>query len=185
MSTPDSSTALEIRPIPGLRGYYARQDGVIFSTKMAGSPLGRLVPMSQARILRPQPDGCTGYLKVNLSVNNKTVTRRIHTLVLCAFIGPAPLGAECRHLDSNKFNNRLSNLQWAMRIENMQDRIAAGTSNRGTTGVSAKLNEDQVREIRRRRLAGESSRHIAKEYGVCRATIDFAISGRNWGWLSD
>lgn len=52
---------------------------------------------------------------------------RVHKLVLEAFIGPCPDGLEIRHLDDDPDNNRLSNLAYGTRSENMFDRVANGT----------------------------------------------------------
>lgn len=45
----------------------------------------------------------------------------VHTLVLEAFVGPAPAGAECCHWDDDPANNKLSNLRWGTRAENIAD----------------------------------------------------------------
>lgn len=75
----------------------------------------------KGRPIKPiqRPDG---YLVVNL----KQHSRRIHRLVLEAFIGSCPRGYECRHLDGNRQNNKLTNLTWGTRSENAQDRIKHG-----------------------------------------------------------
>lgn len=45
------------------------------------------------------------------------------------------------------------------------------------------LNEIVVREIRRRRLNGESARDIAADLGIHRTTVHKVISGRAWGHI--
>lgn len=49
---------------------------------------------------------------------------------------------------------------------------------RGQNRPQAKLNDDSVREIRRRRAAGEIQRELAAEFLVCEATISDVINGR-------
>lgn len=51
----------------------------------------------------------------------------VHSLVLQAFVGPAPDGTECRHLDGNPDNNHLANLRWGTRSENILDTVRHGT----------------------------------------------------------
>lgn len=51
---------------------------------------------------------------------------RVHQLVLIAFAGPAPAGCEVLHNDGNPGNNRLANLRWGTRSENLYDRVRHG-----------------------------------------------------------
>lgn len=76
-----------------------------------------------ARLLRPTPD-LDGYLTVR--VDGKT--RRVHRLVMLAFVGPRPPGLQIRHLDGNNQHNDLSNLKYGTPAENAADKIRHGTS---------------------------------------------------------
>lgn len=49
-----------------------------------------------------------------------------HRAVALAFIGPCPEGMEVRHLDGNPHNNRVENLAYGTRSDNMWDRVAHG-----------------------------------------------------------
>lgn len=59
-----------------------------------------------------------GYLKVTLSKNNKQKTFRVHILVAKAFIPNPENKSEINHIDGNKSNNRIDNLEWNTRSEN-------------------------------------------------------------------
>lgn len=73
-------------------------------------------------------------------------------------------------------------LRWATRSENCNDRTLHGTQNRGERCGMAKLNRDQVREIRG--LKGSiSAAELAARYCVSSTTIYSIHSGRLWGWL--
>ncbi|MDE2095631.1 MAG: HNH endonuclease [Patescibacteria group bacterium] len=72
----------------------------------------------------------------------------VHRLVLEAFIGPCPPGMECRHLNGNRSDNRLENLCWGTRIENVEDKRKHGTILRGEMNPNAKLTADTVIQIR-------------------------------------
>jgi hypothetical protein len=51
---------------------------------------------------------------------------------------------------------------------------------RGVAHPKAKLTEDQVREIRRRSIEGESQRHLARAYGVGKNAIQGIVEGVTW-----
>lgn len=64
------------------------------------------------RLLRPKYNKRTGYTYVNLFLNGEGLTRSIHRLVALAFI-PNPYGySEVNHIDEDKTNNCVSNLEW-------------------------------------------------------------------------
>lgn len=58
------------------------------------------------------------YLKVILSKNNKQRTFRVHILVARAFIPNPENKPEVNHIDGNKKNNKVNNLEWNTRSEN-------------------------------------------------------------------
>lgn len=65
----------------------------------------------KSRILKLKSD-YYGYRSVNLSVNCKVKTYKVHRLVAQAFI-PNPNNLPCiNHKDENKSNNFVSNLEW-------------------------------------------------------------------------
>ena len=68
------------------------------------------------RILKPAPNN-KGYLHVTLCKNGVSQTKYIHQLVAEHFIGKVE-GKEVDHIDNNKLNNRLDNLQYLSRFEN-------------------------------------------------------------------
>lgn len=54
-------------------------------------------------------------------------TRKIHHLVLEAFVGPRPDGLETCHNDGVPANNWLTNLRWDTKPNNAKDRRVHGT----------------------------------------------------------
>jgi hypothetical protein len=88
-----------------------------------GPVKGRYTSVRRGKILRPgrMP---SGHLSVALGKGN---SQCVHKLVLIAFVGPAPEGYECRHLNGDPADNRLENLCWGSRSENIQDAVRHGT----------------------------------------------------------
>lgn len=62
----------------------------------------------------------TGYHSVVLSKEGKQYTKYVHRLVAEAFIDNPENKAEINHLNFRKNDNRVDNLKWVTRAENMQ-----------------------------------------------------------------
>ena len=96
------------RYIPGENGKYKVSD------------MGRVMNAYTGRILRGTIKD-TGYIKVNLSGHK---SRTVHRLVMIAF---NPVEGyerlEVDHLDMDKTNNRLSNLEWVTKSDNQKRRF--------------------------------------------------------------
>jgi hypothetical protein len=71
--------------------------------------------------------GSDGYLLVVFSRDGKTKTQRVHQLVLRAFVGEPPPGAEVAHENGQQQDNRLVNLSYKTRRGNMLDSVRHGT----------------------------------------------------------
>jgi hypothetical protein len=72
------------------------------------------------KVMQPFNNG-TGYLQVNLT-NSDGIRKKyyVHRLVYETFAGPIPEGYEIDHIDCNKTNNAIENLQLLTRKENMK-----------------------------------------------------------------
>ena len=162
------------------------------------SNMGRIRSLTR-KIFAPTPWGDMGFrkykgrlLKLNsgnryvtiaLSKNSIRNTYNVHRLVLESFVGRCPKNFECCHWDNNKHNNKLSNLRWGTKKDNMADKKRHGTNTPvwGVNTVSAKLNDKKVKQIRILHKAGIGSRQLAKKFNVSKTTICSAISGKHWG----
>ena len=63
-------------------------------------------------------DNGNGYCVVNLKVDGKQKSRTVHRLVATAFIPNPKNLPEINHIDGNKKNNNVSNLEWCDRRHN-------------------------------------------------------------------
>lgn len=79
----------------------------------------------RGRVLRP---GATaeGHRQVVLHGESEKVTRKVHSLVLEAFVGPRPDGLCGLHGDDDPDNNALDNLRWGTSAENAADSVRNG-----------------------------------------------------------
>ena len=89
------------------------------------SNLGRVRGLQRGKILKQKKDR-HGYVVVILSKKGKKKDKRVHRLVLEAFVGPLPDGMVTRHLDGDPLNNNISNLQYGSSSENNLDTVRHG-----------------------------------------------------------
>lgn len=127
-----------------------------------------------------------GYPEVSLCHRGRKSFRRVHRLVAMAFI-PNPEGKpEVNHIDGDKTNNRVENLEWATRSENHQHAcdtgLHPGPARRfGVSNRNAKLTDVGVLEIRRRYAAGGVLQvDLAEEFGVGQAVISAVVRRAIW-----
>lgn len=65
-----------------------------------------------------------GYISAKLYKDHKPYARMVHRLVAAAFLGDSDL--DVNHIDGDKSNNRVSNLEYATRSENMRHAYKLG-----------------------------------------------------------
>lgn len=131
--------------------------------------------------LRPRKNA-DGYLRVNLYQGGKASSHYVHVLVLLAFVGPRPTGAQARHRNGKADDARLSNLAWGSPTENGADKAEHGTA-AGSRNPNAKLTEEAVSAIRSRyqpRSRVNGTRAIAREMGLSRETVSRIVRGQTW-----
>jgi len=118
-----------------------------------------------------------GYEVVSFSTNNKTKTYYKHRLVLHAFVGECPIGCEALHINGNRLDNRIENLRWGTRKENVADAIKHGTATIGSKNGSAKLTDEMIKTIRQSRLINDSVDKLSNQYQVSVTTIRRVLNG--------
>lgn len=97
----------------------------------------------------------TGYRFTRLWKNNFTQTFPIHRLLAKAYIPNPENKREVNHIDGNKFNNSLDNLEWATPSENMKNAMKRGVVKcaykKGFNHVGCKLKMEDIIYIREKR----------------------------------
>lgn len=79
---------------------------------------------SSGRVLYNRLSG--KYLTVRLHKEGSEYTKKIHRLVLSAFTGHDRPDMQVNHIDGDRYNNELSNLEWCTREENLAHARAMG-----------------------------------------------------------
>ena len=109
-----------------------------------------------------------GYMRFCFQRNRVTKRKLTHALVLETFVGQAPAGCETRHLNGVRHDNRLDNLAWGSKLENMRDQYRHGTRIRGATNAASKLTPAMVDLILTSGLTGVE---LSKRLGIGTATV--------------
>ena len=123
-----------------------------------------------------------GYMKVRLIYNGKDVTARVHRLVAETFIENTEGKDTVNHIDGNKKNNCVDNLEWADRSEQMYHayRLGLKPPMKGTHNSQAKLTDADVAEIKRtyKRNSKEfGTVALGRKYGVTNVVIGRVVRG--------
>ena len=74
-----------------------------------------------------------GYMYVALQIDGKAHQRRVHRLVALAFIPNPDNKSEVNHIDGNKANNHISNLEWCTPSENLKHAYKTGLREKQAT----------------------------------------------------
>lgn len=101
------------------------RDVVGFEGLYQVSNLGRVksfVRYKDGRLLKPGK-ASHQYYTVALGRNN---SRTIHSLVAEAFLGPKPDSMEILHIDGSRDNNKVSNIRYGTRSDNIRDAVKLG-----------------------------------------------------------
>ncbi len=122
-----------------------------------------------------------GYLQINLVRREKKSTFKLHRLVAQAFIPNPENKPEVNHIDGNKSNNHISNLEWCTHSENMQHAVKSGLV---TQKHIRKLTEQDVQTIRKEYIKGSKGSNgvlaMARKYNVCEMTIYKILQGKSY-----
>jgi hypothetical protein len=119
-----------------------------------------------------------GYRAVGIKESGRKRTLYVHRLVAEAFLEKPNDGNEVNHIDGNKQNNAVENLEWTTHSANLQHAF------RDLLHKSKLLKPADVRCIRRRLANGAKVEQLAALYGVSKSAISKIKTGRTWHWLT-
>ena len=123
-----------------------------------------------------------GYNYVSLYENQKHKQGMVHRMVAQAFIPNPEKRPQVNHIDGDKLNNSLENLEWVTPQENIahakETGLLEGVSGEGH--YKSKLREGDVKEIRERSKNGETYQSLADDFDVVKSTIGFIVNRKTW-----
>ncbi len=126
-----------------------------------------------------------GYHNAHLRVSGRPKTVKVHRLVALAFIPNPEDLREVNHIDGNKLNNSVNNLQWVSHADNMRHAFSNGLCNiKGEFNGRSKLRRPEVKSIKKQIAAGRLQKDIAKDFNVVVQTISKIKNGQCWAEVS-
>ena len=129
-----------------------------------------------------------GYMRVKMSICGKSKDYLVHRLVASLFLEQVDGKDFVNHIDGDKRNNHVANLEWCTKSENElhAHRIGIKRANnvlRGEESFFHKLKKEDVDYIRRVHKPYDKefgTNPLARKFGVNPQTITELIHGRTW-----
>lgn len=117
----------EWRPIAGYEGYYE----VSSCGQVRGCQRTVGAANGKTKVIKPKSMNLSsqksGHLSVEFHMHGKRQHVLVHRLVLMAFVGSPPAGMEACHRNGDPQDNRVVNLYWGTRSDNVLDAVTHGT----------------------------------------------------------
>ena len=174
----------ELKEIGGFEGYYISTDGKVYSNwRRKGHGYGKGTEFIRSdNLIELRPCNTQRYPCVTLYKGGRKITKRIHLLVLVAFVSKRRKGKVACHNDGDTYNNNMNNLRWDTQKSNVADKKKHGTDNyaQGESHYNAKLKEKEVIEIKQKLSRGAKMSSLSQEYGVHSRTIWKIARGKLW-----
>lgn len=174
------------KPVVGFEDCYSVSD----LGRVARTSLTRKRTKPIWRLLAKRPNKF-GYIKYHLCKDDIRYDKTAHILVWTAFKGQIQEGAQINHINGNKADNRLSNLEVCTRSQNMIHAYrvlkipAPNNPSFGSKNGSAKLSESQVAEILSLYASGKyRQKDLGKKFGVSQRMISLITRREKWQHVS-
>ena len=169
------------RDIKGYEGYYRVSNlGEVKSTDRKVERTDKQIRYFKEKIISPYISKC-GYQRLALNKNNEQKLFKVSRIVATAFILNPYNYPQVNHKDGNKLNDKADNLEWVNNKMNYIHASKLGLIPIGEGCSWAKLNELQVRVIKK--CNDLNTIELAKIFGVTRHNIGYIKNSKRWKHL--
>ena len=163
------------KPVPNTDGMYEVSDmgNVKSNCRKVGGKKGGLL----GKYLDRQ-----GYFKCCLGVNGNTKQILIHRLVLNKFQPTTNTKLDVNHKNGIKKDNRLENLEWATRSENIRHAFNTGLMKRrcGETNPFSLFKQADIDNIWDLHYQGYRNAAIARTMNTSKTVVGYIINGKTY-----
>ena len=165
----------EFKPMLGFEGVFEiNVNGEIKSLARNGTP---------EKILKSSI-GTRGYPRVSFRVFGKQYTKNVHRLLAENFIENQDNLPCVNHIDGNKLNNSIENLEWCSYSHNVKHAYDNGLSTPFLGSKGTGLTDTDVLRIVELKSEGKTLEKIAKNFKVSPSCVSDIILGRTWSHLT-
>ena len=165
------------RPAEGYEHLYQVSNyGRVKSVDRTETCKNGVIRFRKGMVLKPHQN-YSGYLWVSFCKNDVRKKKKIHRLVAQCFL-PNPEGKpQVNHIDGNKHNNHVNNLEWVTPKENIHHAVE------NNLRKTNKLSSENVLNIRASINEGVTVTELAEKHNVHYSTIYSIKNNTNWTWL--
>lgn len=134
-------------------GYFIDENGAVISMK---SKTPRVLAVNKNN---------KGYATIRICQNGKRQTKSVHRIYAEAYIPNPENKPFINHIDGNRMNYSIDNLEWCTQSENILHSFTLGREN-------PKVNSDVIVKIKELMDIGYGCRKIAKELNISKSTAN-------------
>jgi hypothetical protein len=153
-------------------GYFVTETGIIFGKYRDNAPL-------------KQKTDRYGYKAVTLCVDGKAIHKTVHRLVAECFIENPNNLPQVNHIDHDKTNNNVNNLEWCDAAYNAAEKVRYGKQAKGSSIGNSCHTEDQVIMVCQMIQDVYRNCDIEKQTGVSRPAVNSIRNKKTWTHISD
>lgn len=145
---------------------------------------GEIRNVNSHKRLKPKKNE-SGYLVVNMFHNRKTVTRKVHRLVVEQFVPNPDNLPQVNHLNCDKTDNRVENLEWTTRLDNMRHAFANGCYPCGEKSNLSKYEKTSIEQtIELLEDGNYTAREISEVSGISLEMVRAICHKKKWKHLT-
>lgn len=179
----------DVKSIVGYEGLYAiSKSGRVWSlSRPYVNNKGVTTKIKPLKEINAFFDGKKNYKLVGLSKDGKRTKYLLHRLVAETFIKNKNNNLEVNHIDADKTNNNVDNLEWCTRVENLEHARNNGLvkNDRGKKIVQMDKDGNFIAEHKSIRSAGRSlNKGMGNIANCCRGAIKSAY-GYKWCYKNE